>query len=340
MLTTALVLIAVAFHHALWEQYLAWTIAATIVAGALQICFWPMWMYADSLEPLIKRWTREAKKRSLRNEPDIEQTYRLRDLDAGERRELFANLDSTEDAVCRNAVQLLVNLGDAPVGRIDCWPVKRCTELQLTATLCVLREWVYFLREDTHFSEAVLVNLMFPRVEPEQEPWRPRVRMIAEWNAPAPAPPPPHPRAPEPSLIGKALDQLNETVKNAILDRNYVDEENEFGDAEEDVILAPLDRQRFAEGMQAKFSEVLEHVADTVAAAKTDFELAKSEDQVGCFLHEMRWDALCLALDLRDPQSDLAASSSGATTKQPIPLGPHSAETWAKKYRRMRALGM
>jgi len=169
---------------------------------------------------------------------------------------------------------------------------------------------------------------MFEEVD-ETRP--PTIRTVAKRNAV------PH----KPSIIRQALDQLNATLKDAILDRHYGDDDNEFSDSEEDVGLVTLDREEFGARMQSRFAEVLEYITDTVAAAKTDFELAKCEEQVGRFLHEMRWDVLCLALDLRDPSSPIQAElAQSHPDGHQLPSGPHNAETWAKKYRRMKAAGL
>ena len=111
---------------------------------------------------------------------------------------------------------------------------------------------------------------------------------------------------------------------------------------EEEVVLRPLDRDSFAVGLCTKFDEVLEHIAETVATSRTNYDLAKTEAEVGRFLHELRWDALNLALELRAPAGVETELRSGSP--QPHRLPPEmpavpSAGGWGKKYRRMRALG-
>src|SRR5437870_4882569 len=69
--------------------------------------------------------------------------------------------------------------------------------------------------------------------------------------------------------------------------------------ASAEFLLLPLDRERFAAAMYAKFDDALEHIIETVAASETNLDLAKTEAEVGQFLHELRWDALNLALEMR-----------------------------------------
>jgi hypothetical protein len=174
---------------------------------------------------------------------------------------------------------------------------------------------------------------MFPELDGEATPDT-RVRRHATPNPAAPAPSAPPNSAP---AVVRTLDRWSDAVKNAILDRPGPDEESEFSAPEEDQPLGPLDRERFNTELGQRFAAVAEHIADTVAIPPTDFELAKREEEVGRFLHEFRWDALTLALDLRaGALPDTAAPSD--RNRAPANPARHS-DAWARKYRRMRALG-
>ena len=94
--------------------------------------------------------------------------------------------------------------------------------------------------------------------------------------------------------------------------------------------------------MGAKFDEVLGYVTESVSAPRTNLDLANAEAEVGRFLHEMRWDALNLALELRAPAGVERESALGTPPphlSQPETTAAPSAGGWGKKYRRMRALG-
>ncbi|MFL5340776.1 MAG: hypothetical protein ACJ8F7_11555, partial [Gemmataceae bacterium] len=149
---------------------------------------------------------------------------------------------------------------------------------------------------------------------------------------PPPAPPPPLPA----TAWDRMMDRWNDAVKDAMLDRPDPDE-NEFASPDEDQPLAALDHDRFTTALHERFAEVAVHIADTLTVPRTDFELAKTEDEVGRFLHEFRWDALTLALDLRTP--GVAPEAPPPVLPHATPRPPRHSDAWARKYRRMRALG-
>ena len=228
------------------------------------------------------------------------------------------------------SVHVLSSMADSPIPRIDCWPVRTCSLLQFAAAEAILREWIEYLDTASNLSENQLIHLMFP-VEYERERDRPRVRTFRMQPPDPPRPPPPAP--PAPSAWDHVLDRWNDAVRDAIIDRPGDGEENEFSVPEEDQPLAVLDRERFTANLHEKFNEVAGHIADTVSTPRTDFELAKTENEVGRFLPEFRWDAPALALDLRVP--DGVPNAPALPTHNPPGMHPHRADAWARKYRRM-----
>jgi hypothetical protein len=171
---------------------------------------------------------------------------------------------------------------------------------------------------------------MFPAEYEEVE--RPRVRKVAT------SPPEPHAASEAPNRLVKTLQRWNDVVKDTILDRPGEVEENEFSSPEEDEPLTALDREQYISSLQQQFGEIAGHIADTVSTPSTDFELAKTEEEVGRFLQEFRWDALALAIDMRVGGAPPIADASEQRCS-PSARPPRQSDDWAKKYRRMRALG-
>src|SRR5262249_23040651 len=247
-------------------------------------------------------------------------------------------LESLAESVRRQTIQMLVDSGESPIVAIQCWPEQACSDLQLKTAEDLLSEWVEALGGCPHATEKDLIHLLFEPEEDEQP--EPHFRTIARPYKEI-TQPENHPSPPEPNLFNAAMDKLNGVVKDTILDWKP-DSPGQDDEPEEEVALRPLDRDDFAVGLCAKFDEVLEHVAETVASPRTNLDLAKTEAEVGRFLHELRWDALNLALELRAP-ADVERDS------QPVPPPPHhlpakkparpAGAAWAKKYRRMRAMG-
>jgi hypothetical protein len=256
---------------------------------------------------------------------------------AAQWREVVRTLESEDADVRRQMVQALVDVWATPIAQIDCWPEQNCTDLQLKTAEALLRDWAEELELYPNATDRYLIDQLF---EWEAEP---RVRKLAEPYAEIPAPSP----KPQPQvsvLLDAAMDRLNDAVKDTILDWKPDLPETD-DEPEEEIALVPLDRPRFAEEMNSKFNALLEHLAETVAAPRTNLELAKTEAEVGRFLHELRWDALNLALELRAPDEAYLSSRSETVS----PPSPHrfppekpaepSSGGWAKKFRRMKALG-
>ena len=254
---------------------------------------------------------------------------------------ILAALDSGEEAVRRHTIQMLIDGGDAPIAKLDCWPVQRCTNLQLMTAEVLVREWA---AEKLFFPKATERDLIHRMFEEEPPKWdEPCVSRIAVYYPDPPALP--APQLPELSaLFGAAMDRVNAVVKDTILDwKPELPEEDP--EPEDEIALGPLDRPRFVAELSAKFTPALEYIAETVAASRTNFDLAKTETEVGHFLHELRWDALNLALESRAPDEARALPSAPHISIPPprrLPLEKPAVTPsggWGKKYRRMRALG-
>jgi hypothetical protein len=199
-------------------------------------------------------------------------------------------------------------------------------------------EWAEELRAYPKATENDLIHLMFvPEVEERHEPHFRRIAQPFKEVLPSPCSQP----APEMAvLFNAAMDKLNGVVKDTILDWKP-DLPEQDAEPEEEVALRPLDRDHFALGLCTKFDEVLEHIAEAVAAPRTNFDLANTEADVGRFLYELRWEALNLALELRAPAGVELDSRPPISPPRHTPKkgARPAAGGWAKKYRRMRALG-
>lgn len=247
-------------------------------------------------------------------------------------------LESPAESVRRETIQMVVDSGESPIAAIQCWPEQKCTDLQLKTAETLLLEWADNMRAYPKATANDLIHMMFEAdVKEQHEPhFRTIARPYKEVVPPTDRTPPPE----VPNLFNAAIDKLNGVVKDTILDwKPELPDADE--EPEEQVALEPLDRARFAAAMGAKFDEVLGYVTETVAAPRTNLDLANAEVEVGRFLHEMRWDALNLALELRAPACVERESGPGTP---PLHLPPENTATpsagdWGKKYRRMRALG-
>jgi hypothetical protein len=241
-----------------------------------------------------------------------------------------AALTSSISECRRYAIHILSSLSDSPIGSLDCWPQLNCSRLQFAAAEAILREWLEYVDSPAKLTENQLIHLMYPVEYEEVE--RPRVRKLATW------PPEPHAEPEATNRVVRTLQRWNDAVKDTILDGTIADEENEFSSPEEDEPLTALDREKYISSLQQQFGDIASHIADTVSTPGTDFELAKTEEEVGRFLQEFRWDALALAIDMRVGGAPPIAEASKQRCS-PSPRPPRQSDDWAKKYRRMRALG-
>ena len=252
------------------------------------------------------------------------------DLSRECRTRVAAALTSTISERRRYAIHILSSLSDSPIGSLDCWPQLNCSRLQFAAAEVILREWLEYVDSPAKLTEIQLIHLMFSVEYVDVE--RPRVRKLATW------PPEPHAAPKATNRVVRTLQRWNDAVKDTILDGTIADEENEFSSPEEDEPLTALDREQYISSLQQQFCEIASHIADTVSTPGTDFELAKTEEEVGRFLQEFRWDALALAIDMRMGGTPSVADASQQRCS-PSPRPPRQSDDWAKKYRRMRALG-
>jgi hypothetical protein len=316
-------------------------IVGIVVCAALQLAFIAAWYYRSRMESVGRLFDAAPLAATLSPapaaEPDLSNLFgntRWLDLSPEFRNRIAGHLVSSVSELRRHAVHIMSSLSDSPIAPLDCWPVLNCSKLRFAAAEALLREWIDCVGSAPQLTEDQLIHLLFP-VETEREEDRPRIRMLpVPYPEVSPTPPTPPPLG----KLEQTIERWNEMVKDAILDRPGEDEENEFSSPDEDQPLGPLDRGQFTEALQQQFAAVAEHIADTIATPATDFELAKTEDEVGRFLHEFRWDALALAIDLR---STGTVPEPPATSPRcsPPPRPPRHSDAWAKKYRRMRALG-
>jgi hypothetical protein len=298
-----------------------WGIFAGLVSAAcaaIQACYWLLSSKDEPIEESLARPQRYP----------MYPTTRL---------SYARDLDSLDDNRRREAIQAFADSGTTPIAGIQCWPEQQCTNLQLAAAEAILREWLEFLSSNPDAPEESIIAELFPleEMEPERDVVKPRVRRLA-----------PTKESP-PSRIVKKLDQLSETIKDKMLDWEVVPQENVHAESEgEDVLLAPLDRRQFAEHMRAKVDETMGFVTDSLAAARTDYDLLLAERTIHPLLSTLRWEAVATALELRQPDGGPVsvdevreiAESLGPAENAPPNAKPTG--DWVSKYRRMRAAGI
>jgi hypothetical protein len=293
--------------------------AVTAICAAIQACYWllPSAMNVEDETP--PAW-----------HPGAEMTPSLRRL-------FSVDLDSFNGERRRSAVQTFADSGVSPIAGIRCWPMQECSALQLAAAEAVLREWLDYVEQNPSAPEEVIVAELFP-LEEQNEEWncvKPRVRRLAQ------------PKEQRPSKVVAKLNQWSETVKQKMLDLDLLQQPNEHAESDgEDVQLAPLDREQFAERIRAKVEETMGFVTDSLAAAKTDYDLLLAERSIHPLLSTLRWEAIAAALELRQPDGgpisidelrEAAESIEPADSVAP-PAKPTGG--WVSKYRRMRAAGI
>jgi hypothetical protein len=270
-------------------------------------------------------------------------TTRLKDLPKQLVRDLRRSLHSANEEKRRWAVQGFVKLGISPIAAIKCWPEKKCTVLQLATAETLIREWLECVEEDPEAFEGEIISALFPIEmddDLDDEP-KLRVRRLAK-NKSNP------PKSNSPNLIAQKVEAWSDTIKEKLLDWDLIPEANELSGSDgDDCPLAPLEREKFLESMRAKIDESWQQITQILAEARTDYELVAAEQAIHPILSTLRWEAIAVALELRDPYleslsadeiRDLAESI--APTSQPTKFEPKPTGNWAGKYRRMRSSGL
>jgi hypothetical protein len=257
-------------------------------------------------------------------------------LQPGFRKELIKDLDSPWCAVRCKALQTLVDFHDAPVGAISCWPVRRCTELQLTTMEAVFGRWLEIHDRGPVPTKGALIDALFTFASEEEA-----VASPLTLPEPKNACPP------------NGVDRLTEIVKDAILDWNASAFTSDEPGQNEDAPLGQLPRAAFIAAMREKLADVVEQVADLVSVAPTARSLADQESRVGEMLADLRGEALALALEMREAQlpapEPVTHPRFNAPHRSfprwllpdgPWPPAPEFPGRWVKKYRRMRRAGL
>ncbi|MFL5342962.1 MAG: hypothetical protein ACJ8F7_22740, partial [Gemmataceae bacterium] len=157
-------------------------IVMVIIFGcaAVQMVAFAAWYNQHNYAWFSKLFHERPAKKSQRTAAD-ENPFESRaweDLSPEFRRRLVVELASPYEQRRRHSVQVLSSLPNSPIGRLDCWPVKTCTDLQLAAAEAVLRDWAEYVDGPCALTEDQLIHLMFPE-EYELRIERPRVRRIA-----------------------------------------------------------------------------------------------------------------------------------------------------------------
>ena len=272
-----------------------------------------------------------------RSKPETESAVRalsLREINWQHCHRLKLCMFSPDEEDRRWAVQGLSMLRDAPIRGLDCWPEKKCTDLEFAAAEAILREWFEYALRYPGASEYEVIRALFPR-DDEQPFSDTKARPSAAAN----------PSRLQP--LAKKLDELSDKVKEKLLDWDVCPESNELEGSEgQDCPLAPLDKERFHEYTYAKLAEAWTILTEKLAAARTDHELVAAEQAIQAILSTLKWEAIAAALELRDPYAEPLTGEqvqelAGSLTPPASPKNtePTPTRDWADKYRRMRAAG-
>jgi len=257
-------------------------------------------------------------------------------FDPAFRKRMIADLDFPNEPIRCQALQTLVDFHDAPVGTIMCWPLRWCTNLQLTTMEAVFGQWLEITGQMPAPSEEKVIDALFT-FAPDETPIEKSV-------------------APPESKTGdfeRELDRLREIVKDAVLDWNATTFAPDDPAPDEDAPLGPLQREPFIVAMREKLTETAEQLADLVGAAPTARALAAHEPRVAEMLADLRGEALALALEMRGVQTATSEPVVRPRTDPPHrslprwlrpdgpwPPAPEFPGGWVKKYRRIRRAGL
>jgi hypothetical protein len=251
--------------------------------------------------------------------------------------DLKSRLNSGLDVERRLAVHEFCLLGIAPIAPLKCWPKQECSNLQLAAAEALLREWLDYVEEYPEASEKEIINTLFPRDgEYLAGTIKPRLRRLANSDSPPNG------------MLAKKLAAWSERVKEVLLNWDVRAEPDELADSEgQDCPLAPLDKEKFLELTRAKLSESWHYVTELLGDARTDYELVAAEKAIQQFLSTLKWEAIAVALELRDPYGEPITSrevrelaGSIAPPCEPTTTEAKPTRDWVSKYRRMRAAGL
>jgi hypothetical protein len=257
-------------------------------------------------------------------------------FDPSFRMQMNADLDFPSEPVRCLALQTLVDFHNAPVGTIMCWPMRWCTNLQLTTMEAVFGQWLETTGQMPAPSEEKIIDALFtfaPDETPIEKPLAPPELKTGDFD--------------------RELDRLREIVKDAVLDWNATTFAPDDPTPDEDAPLGPLLREPFIAAMREKVTETVEQVADLVGAAPTVRALADYEPRVAEMLADLRGEALALALEMRGvltptsepvvrPRTDPPHRSLPRWLRPdaPWPPAPEFPGGWVKKYRRIRRAGL
>jgi hypothetical protein len=257
-------------------------------------------------------------------------------FDPAFRRQMIADLDFPSEPVRCQALQTLVDFHDAPVGTITCWPVRQCTNLQLTTMEAVFGQWLETTGKMPAPSEEKVIDALFTFAPDEMPIEKPLAQPESKEGD-----------------FERELDRLREIVKDAVLDWNASTFAPDDPTPDEDAPLGPLLREPFIAAMREKVTETVEQVADLVGAAPTVRALADYEPRVAEMLADLRGEALALALEMRGVQTPTSEPVVRSRTDPPHrsvprwlrpdgpwPPAPEFSGGWVKKYRRIRRAGL
>ena len=258
------------------------------------------------------------------------------EMQSAEVQELLAELDSSDGSVVRHALHVLNERFGQPIMPTNCWPQLEGSRLQRIAAEVLLREWIEVVKELPGSEDDEIIERMFPRIVEKPQPRR--FRKLREMKRP-PAPAP---------LVIRKLNEWSETVKNAVMDINIGEPTGESFPEGEDKALLPFDRQRFMDTMTDRMYESLDFIADAMGEANTDYELLCNHKKIEPFLTNMSWEAIAIALEQRQAESETAKADEirRRVNEMPtrwsssVPLLARPTEGWARKYRRMKAQGL
>ena len=150
------------------------------------------------------------------------------------------------------------------------------------------------------------------------------------------------------------MTRTADAIRDAILDWGPSEESDDADMPEAGTdVLPPMDASLFVETMRVRVDETMSQVASLLNDSASGEQLAAREEEVRAILSELRWDAIALALQMRnDAAAVVDLASWRAPSGQRLKLLPRKwgkvrysysdfwHPVWVEKYRHMRAVAI
>ncbi|HEV3115696.1 MAG TPA: hypothetical protein VGY58_01505 [Gemmataceae bacterium] len=146
----------------------------------------------------------------------------------------------------------------------------------------------------------------------------------------------------------QTMSRAAETIKDMILDFGADSDADKAIDKPEHgtEMLPPLSSAHFVASMRGKIEQTLSRVAEVLNQAETGTEIAASEAHIKSLLGDLRFDAIAMALQMRNDANtaeiqSVASVPGRLTTRsgkaKSYPASEHWRPVWVERFRNMRA---